>query len=51
MILPITAFSPGGEPDFRAETSESPQANVVHGCELCRLLQAGGMTLIFGSPS
>ncbi|CAD6575672.1 MAG: membrane-bound alpha-1,6- mannosyltransferase Initiation-specific [Tremellales sp. Tagirdzhanova-0007] len=31
MILPITAFSPGGEPDFRAETSESPQANVVHG--------------------
>ncbi|KIR64011.1 alpha 1,6-mannosyltransferase [Cryptococcus bacillisporus CA1873] len=30
LILPITAFSPGGEKDFRAEGPDSPQANVLH---------------------
>ncbi|ORX39234.1 hypothetical protein BD324DRAFT_576681 [Kockovaella imperatae] len=30
MILPITAFSPGGQPDFGAEGTDSVQANVVH---------------------
>ncbi|OWZ53328.1 alpha 1,6-mannosyltransferase [Cryptococcus neoformans 125.91] len=30
LILPITAFSPGGEKDFRAKGPDSPQANVLH---------------------
>ncbi|WVQ93038.1 hypothetical protein IAU59_000102 [Kwoniella sp. CBS 9459] len=30
LILPITGFSPGGQPDFRAEGPDSPQANVLH---------------------
>ncbi|KAK4684376.1 hypothetical protein P7C73_g5802, partial [Tremellales sp. Uapishka_1] len=30
LILPITAFSPGGNPDFGAEGPESPQADVLH---------------------
>ncbi|WWD21213.1 hypothetical protein CI109_105697 [Kwoniella shandongensis] len=30
LIMPITAFSPGGERDFRAEGKDSPQANVEH---------------------
>ncbi|KAL7421127.1 hypothetical protein Q5752_004012 [Cryptotrichosporon argae] len=30
LVLPITGFSPGGEPDFRAEGPDSPQANVLH---------------------
>ncbi|KAJ9111370.1 hypothetical protein QFC19_001138 [Naganishia cerealis] len=30
MILPITAFSPGGEPDFRAKGQDDPQAAVYH---------------------
>jgi alpha 1,6-mannosyltransferase len=33
MILPITAFSPNGEPDFGAETDKSPQCDLVHLCE------------------
>jgi hypothetical protein len=33
MILPITAFSPGGEPDFGAESPDSPQVDVLHDCE------------------
>jgi hypothetical protein len=33
MILPISAFSPGGEPDFHAEGLDSPQTNLVHECE------------------
>ncbi|WVR08900.1 hypothetical protein IAU60_005959 [Kwoniella sp. DSM 27419] len=30
LILPITGFSPGGQPDFKAEGPDSPQANVLH---------------------
>lgn len=30
MILPITAFSPGGEPDFHAKGKDDIQASVVH---------------------
>jgi alpha 1,6-mannosyltransferase len=37
LILPITAFSPGGEPDFHAEPGDSIQADVIHGCKF-RLL-------------
>lgn len=33
LVLPITAFSPGGQPDFKAEGRDSPQCNVVHNCE------------------
>jgi alpha 1,6-mannosyltransferase len=34
LILPITGFSPGGEPDFGAEGPDSPQADVLHNCAL-----------------
>ncbi|GFZ45636.1 hypothetical protein JCM24511_03364 [Saitozyma sp. JCM 24511] len=30
LILPITAFSSGGEPDFQAGDEDDPQADVVH---------------------
>ncbi|EIW65789.1 hypothetical protein TREMEDRAFT_70437 [Tremella mesenterica DSM 1558] len=30
LILPISAFSPGGEADFGAEGPDTPQANVLH---------------------
>ncbi|KAK6906414.1 hypothetical protein L486_06022 [Kwoniella mangroviensis CBS 10435] len=30
LILPITGFSPGGQPDFGAEGPDSVQANVLH---------------------
>ncbi|WWC91016.1 uncharacterized protein L201_005956 [Kwoniella dendrophila CBS 6074] len=30
LILPITGFSPGGEPDFGAEGPDSIQANLLH---------------------
>ncbi|ORY33027.1 hypothetical protein BCR39DRAFT_520802 [Naematelia encephala] len=30
LILPITAFSPGGQKDFHAEGPDSPQADVLH---------------------
>ncbi|OCF32401.1 hypothetical protein I317_05600 [Kwoniella heveanensis CBS 569] len=33
LILPITGFSPGGQPDFKAEGPDSPQANVLHNCK------------------
>lgn len=46
MILPITSFSPGGEPDFRAEGPDSPQANVLHNCESVCPVQAARMKLI-----
>ena len=39
MILPITAFSPGGQADFHAEDENSPQANVLHNCKSPRATQ------------
>lgn len=33
LVLPITGFSPGGEKDFNAEGSDSPQCALVHNCE------------------
>lgn len=33
LVLPITAFSPGGEPDFHSGPPDSPQADVLHNCE------------------
>ncbi len=42
MILPITAFSPGSEPDFRAEGPDTPQAKVVHDCEWFHTLSEKG---------
>ncbi|KAJ9115018.1 hypothetical protein QFC22_005346 [Naganishia vaughanmartiniae] len=30
MVLPITAFSPGGEPDFMSKDQDHPQAAVYH---------------------
>jgi len=36
LILPITAFSPGGQPDFQSGSPDSPQADVLHNCELTK---------------
>lgn len=33
LILPITAFSPGGEADFKSGRPEDRQSALVHGCE------------------
>ena len=30
LVLPITAFSPGGQPDFKAKGRDDEQADVVH---------------------
>ena len=30
LVLPITAFSPGGQPDFHAKGRDDEQADVVH---------------------
>lgn len=47
LVLPITGFSPGGEKDFGAEGSDSPQANVIHNCE--HVVRASLLTKVRGS--
>lgn len=38
MVLPITAFSPGGHADFEAGPPDDPQCDVHHFCERVRLV-------------